>query len=154
LQLASTREFVGKEMKRALEAAGVGDTEWEHAPLLFVLHRAAHDSFSLAVVNTGIGAEYNPMSPDLNHGGGLLRSMSLVLHDIPAARATNPMWWFLATRALACPAQTHSPALLYERLLPYLNGRPLLANTANPGMPIPRGGTYTRRSPFNPNPRE
>jgi hypothetical protein len=142
--LAATREFVGKERKRALDAAGVGHTELDCAPLLFVLHRVSHDSFSLAVVNTGLGAEYNPMSPDRHHGGGLLRCMSLVLRDVPLLRAANPMWWFLATRSLAFPSASHAASLLYERLLPFLNGRPLLSNGVNPGVPIPRGGDPSR----------
>ena len=54
-----------------------------------VLHKVDAEKFSLAVCNGGAneGAEeYHLTVPDRRRGGGLLRSNSFVLHEIPAGR--------------------------------------------------------------------
>lgn len=85
---------------------------------------------------------------DYFHGcgsaGGLLRCKSYVLRDIPVQRATNPTFWFLATRSLCFPSKLNSCKTLYEKLLPFLNRKPLLANEVCPGSTIPRGGDPSR----------
>ena len=143
----STGEHIVEEAaKTVLDAAGLEqmETELESSPLLFVLHRESADFFALAVVNTGMGAEYNPMCPDPINSSGLHRSASFILREIPVDRATNATFWFLATRMLVYPSKFHSSKMLYEHLLPYLNRKPLLANTLGPGMIMPRGGDPSR----------
>ena len=123
-----------------------------------VLHKVDAEKFSLAVCNGGAneGAEeYHLTVPDRRRGGGLLRSNSFVLHEIPAAHVQDSALWFLLLRPSVFPSQASAvarvsaalvgakatavvgldakkawemPGLLYERILPYLNARPLLRN--------------------------
>jgi hypothetical protein len=79
-----------------------------HVPMLLVLHRVSKDKFSLGIVNTGPGVEYHAEMPDPVNGGGLLRSLSFTLEDIPAARAGNAMFWFLVLRGLYFPSNKNS----------------------------------------------
>lgn len=72
VQAVSAAQYVAEETGQLLaESAGMQQEEaaLECSPLLFVLHRESHDSFAMAVVNTGLGAEYNPLCPDPVHGG-------------------------------------------------------------------------------------
>ena len=69
-----------------------------------------------------------------------MRAASLRLSMIPRARMLNTTWWFLALRMQALPSIHNGPAMLYERLLPYLSGRPARrAAVALPMMRIPGG---------------
>ena len=106
--------------------------------LLFLISRAASgDGFELRVLNAGAGLEYHARCVD-EETGGVRINLPLVLRGIDEARLTDPNWWFLVLRPLIFPAASepteHAAALrdlarpLYEQLLPYLNGRPVLAN--------------------------
>ena len=53
---------------------------------------------------------------------------SLLLGDVPAYRIRDSSFWTLAYRQLVHARPDNGPRHLYERLLPYLNSRPLLSN--------------------------
>lgn len=53
---------------------------------------------------------------------------SLQLMDVPAYRIRDSSFWTLAYRQLVYARPDNGPQELYERLLPYLNSRPLLSN--------------------------
>lgn len=53
---------------------------------------------------------------------------SLLLADVPGHRVRDSSFWTLAYRQLVHPRPDNGPQHLYERLLPYLNSRPLLSN--------------------------
>lgn len=53
---------------------------------------------------------------------------SLQLMDVPAYRVRDSSFWTLAYRQLVYARADNGPKQLYERLLPYLNSRPLLSN--------------------------
>lgn len=53
---------------------------------------------------------------------------SLLLRDVPGYRVRDSSFWTLAYRQLVHARPENGPKHLYERLLPYLNARPLLSN--------------------------
>ena len=53
---------------------------------------------------------------------------SLLLRDVPGYRVRDSSFWTLAYRQLVHARPDNGPKHLYERLLPYLNARPLLSN--------------------------
>lgn len=53
---------------------------------------------------------------------------SLLLKDVPGYRVRDSSFWTLAYRQLVHARPDNGPQNLYERLLPYLNARPLLSN--------------------------
>ncbi|CAM9908158.1 unnamed protein product, partial [Hapterophycus canaliculatus] len=53
---------------------------------------------------------------------------SLLLKDVPGHRVRDSSFWTLAYRQLVHARPENGPQHLYERLLPYLNTRPLLSN--------------------------
>lgn len=53
---------------------------------------------------------------------------SLLLRDVPGYRVRDSSFWTLAYRQLVHARPGNGPEHLYERLLPYLNSRPLLSN--------------------------
>ena len=53
---------------------------------------------------------------------------SLLLKDVPGYRVRDSSFWTLAYRQLVHARPDNGPQHLYERLLPYLNARPLLSN--------------------------
>jgi hypothetical protein len=118
------------------------DEDAEETFLLCVLHKVDREWYSLAVCNGGVneGAEdYHATLPDHRHGGELLRSRSFVLSEIPAAHIEDSAVWFLLMRPAVFATAGAGPALLYERILPFLNSRPLLRNTIGPAVSIPLG---------------
>ena len=56
------------------------------------------------------------------------RNLAFVLHDVPAMRVTDTCFWFMIYRMMVYPDEANGPKLFYERLLPYLNSKPLMAN--------------------------
>ena len=101
--------------------------------------------------------------PDTMHGGEILRSRSLIIESIPAARIEDSTLWFLLFRPAVFANASNGPQLLFERVLPvdtqaistqydlmghiyrllvwqYLGERPLLRNTHGTSLPVPRGG--------------
>ena len=84
----------------------------------------------MRVSNGGAGIEYHPRTVHAE-SGGMLVNVPLHLRDVPRRRATDPTWWLLVTRALIFPDPSNGPSELYERLLPHLNGRPVLADVAD-----------------------
>ncbi|CAM9273940.1 unnamed protein product [Sphacelaria rigidula] len=53
---------------------------------------------------------------------------SLLLRDVPGLRVRDASFWTIAYRQLIHAAPENGAQELYERLLPYLNSRPLLSN--------------------------
>lgn len=53
---------------------------------------------------------------------------SLLLKDVPGYRVRDSSFWTLAYRQLVHARPDNGPRDLYERLLPYLNTRPLMSN--------------------------
>ncbi|CAM9225977.1 unnamed protein product, partial [Phaeothamnion confervicola] len=105
--------------------------------VLLVVRRdpGAADAYSLSVVNPcGEGSEYHPCRADPVHGK-VRRVAALLLRDVPGFRLRDSSWWALAFRPLCHARPGNGPALLYERLLPYLNQRALSAN-----VPVGGGG--------------
>jgi len=116
--------------------------------LFYVLERK-FDVFSLAVVNTGNihalnGLEYHPVSytgatttlagaeggsPRLKYQHGLL------LENIPINRVLDSSFWFLLYTPMVYPTADKSNAqFIYERVLPFLNHKPILNNGVRAGI--------------------
>ena len=55
----------------------------------------------------------------------------LELRDIPCGRVYDSAFWLMLMRMTAFPRSTNGATLLYERLLPFLNTRPILANVVD-----------------------
>ena len=105
--------------------------------LLFVVHRchaaAAGSEFALAVCASSEAAlEYFPTRLD-SATGELQHPSWLLLRDVPYHRVCDGAFWYLAVLAdhKWCKSST-----LFEKLLPALNLKPLLANWA----PLSTGG--------------
>ncbi|CAM9378337.1 unnamed protein product [Chrysoparadoxa australica] len=100
-----------------------------HIIMVLVRHEA-DDIFTLAVVNPcGEGSSYHPRRPNPDTGRQE-QVQALTLTGIAATKLCDSSWWFLALRPLIYPSDSSGPELLYERLLPYLNTRPLYSNVA------------------------
>ena len=79
-----------------------GRVRGEHACLLVVQRRdtAAGDDLSVAVCNTGDGAEYHPWRP-ASDTAQPQRARAVALHEISRSRLTCSAVWFAMFRALA-----------------------------------------------------
>ena len=91
------------------------------------LHCVSNDSFSLGVTNCGSGSEWHPMrlSEPLAHKEHVA---TLWLEDIPAHRVQDSTTWFMLLRLLLYPSESNTASQLYDKVLPALNEKPLLAN--------------------------
>ena len=67
------------------------------------------------------------------------RNTVLELRDIPCGRIYDSAFWLMLMRMTAFPRATNGATLLYERLLPFLNTRPILANVVD-GAALRRRG--------------
>lgn len=101
--------------------------------LLLVVSRAAGaDEYEVSVASAGPGTQYHAARAD-PATGGLQLQLPMRLRQVAASRVCNPTFWFVVLRPLVWEAEepaSHGPAPLYEQLLPWLNGRPPLANGA------------------------
>ncbi len=119
----------------------IGPVGWSNAdgtgqcPVVVVHRTTAKDEYTLSIVNPeGEGSEYHPSSLNLK-SGGTQRAQAIVFSGIPTWKLSNASFWFMALRRLIFPASSDSQKkketgaqLMYERLLPYLNTRPLYSN--------------------------
>ncbi|CAB1113790.1 unnamed protein product [Ectocarpus sp. CCAP 1310/34] len=102
--------------------------------VIFVVMRRDAEVFSVSIVNPhGEGTEYHAQEADPTRGKvvgvRVMRSVaSLLLKDVPGYRVRDSSFWMLAYRQLVHARPENGPEHLYERLLPYLNSRPLLSN--------------------------
>ncbi len=121
----------------AIGPVGWSDSDGTGQCAVVVVHRTiAKDEYTLSFVNPeGEGSEYHASSLDLKFGG-TQRAQAIVLFGIPTWKLNNSSFWFMALRRLVFPASSDSEKkfesgaqLMYERLLPYLNTRPLYSNS-------------------------
>ena len=93
-----------------------------------VLHRRPGGKFALAVCHTGQGSEgYLPLAPETTTGE-LLQAQSIALYDVSAELVANRSFWFVVFRMLVYPSKKNGPQHFYEKILPMMNKKPLLAN--------------------------
>eukprot|EP00929_Paragymnodinium_shiwhaense_P090478 TRINITY_DN50674_c0_g1_i1.p1 TRINITY_DN50674_c0_g1~~TRINITY_DN50674_c0_g1_i1.p1 ORF type:complete len:4578 (+),score=1022.66 TRINITY_DN50674_c0_g1_i1:184-13917(+) len=87
--------------------------------------------FLLGVVNTGEGLEYHPVSASnlAPHPGRPLRQTPLLLSGLSARRVCTTGFWYLLYRQIVYPSRGNGPRWVYGKLLPFLNERPLRANS-------------------------
>ena len=99
----------------------------------FVLCRSAAggrpgSDYTLAVCSHSSSLEsYHPSRFDPTTGTAQ-HATPLLLRDIPASRVCDGAFWYFA---LLADAKVMSTAQLYEKLMPYLNSKPLMANFEN-----------------------
>ncbi|CAE8618416.1 unnamed protein product, partial [Polarella glacialis] len=109
---------------------------------------AASGKYSLAVVNTGEGLQYHPVAANAEPPSPSLplRQTALVVSAIPVERLQSSGFWYLVYRQLLCPAEANGPGVLYGKLLPFTNQKPLSSNfgTEPAGwisrLPVPAAG--------------
>ncbi len=94
---------------------------------LYIVRNCGNDKFSFTVCNTGDGLEYHPSSFDQS-SGLQLKQMAMTIWDIPSARLLDSSFWVLLFRMQVYPDKKNTAGLLYEKLLPALNSRPLWSN--------------------------
>jgi hypothetical protein len=72
--------------------------------MLLVLTRSAKelDKYSFAIVNTGEGLEYHAAHAD-PVTAEIKRNLAFVLHDVPAIRVTDTVFWFMIYRMMVYP---------------------------------------------------
>ena len=109
--------------------------------LLYILHKyRGKDGFSFTVVNTGEGVEYHAckINPDTTEP---LTNLSLTVENVPAHHVADSAFWFFLFRMQVYPDEVNGPQLLYEKLIPFLGGRPLMSNVTDESTwrPLPRG---------------
>jgi hypothetical protein len=77
--------------------------------------------------------------------GKIKRMLSLVLESVPYDRIKDASFWFMIYRMMVYPAEDNGPKVFYERLLPYLNSKPLMANVdkTTPWRQPPHGNDTT-----------
>jgi hypothetical protein len=111
----------------------------DNARIHYVVYRnpvaPAGCDYSLAVCTMSTAAlEYHPAKVD-PATGSLSHATPLLLRDIPSVRLCDGAFWYLAL-LVEHKDLAHASAL-YERLLPALNGRPLLSNWSNEALADP-----------------
>jgi hypothetical protein len=94
---------------------------------LYIVRNCGDDKFSFTVCNTGDGLEYHPSSFDQS-SGLQLKQIALTIWEIPSVRLLDSSFWVLLFRMQVYPDKKHTASLLYEKLLPALNSRPLKSN--------------------------
>ena len=104
--------------------------------VLFVVHRlrAANQGCECVIVVCTTAASvlnYHPARVSAT-GRGIEHATPLVLRDVPLERACDGAFWYLA---LLAEPKGAGGAAMYERLLPFLNQRPLLSNWPQPRVP-------------------
>ena len=68
------------------------------------------------------------------------RNLSYVLREVESAKLEDGSFWFALLHGLCFPHKKNGPATIYERLIPYLNRRKLMANaTEADWRSLPRG---------------
>ena len=94
---------------------------------LYILRNVGSEKFSFTVLNTGEGLQYHPSKFDQNSGLEL-KQMAMTIWDIPAHRLTDSSFWVLLFRMQVYPDKRNTAEVLYTKLLPGLNSRPLRSN--------------------------
>jgi hypothetical protein len=80
--------------------------------------------FCLTVCNTGEGLEYHASGVDPNTSHDT-KGMMMVIDDIPEHKLGDSAFWFFTTRMLAYMHPKNKAKWFYQRLLPFLNEKPL-----------------------------
>ena len=90
--------------------------------------------------NTGNGLEYHAsgVDPDTSLD---TKGMMLVIDDIPQYKLSDSAFWFFTSRMVTYMHPKNKAKTFYQKLLPYLNDKPLKANIQSYDfhMPIPHG---------------
>ena len=94
---------------------------------LYIVRNCGGDRFSFTICNTGDGLEYHPSSFDQS-SGLQLKQLAMTIWDIPSERLLDSSFWVLLFRMQVYPDKRNCASLLYEKLLPALNSRPLWSN--------------------------
>jgi hypothetical protein len=118
------------------------------AVMLLLVRDKSKDEWSVAIMNTGEGAQYHPVgawgsapSPNIP-----ARQNPFVVCDVPLKKLYSSAFWYLLFRQCACPAASNGPMTTYGTLLPFLNSRPLSTNIGKEPKdwlsrePLPAGG--------------
>ena len=96
--------------------------------------------YSLTVCNTGDGLEYHASGVDADTSLDT-KGMMLVIDDIPEYKLSDSAFWFFTARMVTYMHPKNKAKTFYQKLLPYLNEKPLKANVQSYDfhMPIPHG---------------
>uniref|UniRef100_A0A0G4IG68 ubiquitinyl hydrolase 1 n=1 Tax=Chromera velia CCMP2878 TaxID=1169474 RepID=A0A0G4IG68_9ALVE len=119
--------------------------------VLFIVHRPRAEKgsissdgnakYTVAVVNPGgVGSNFHGVRIQNSTTawadgalGTVLRDSVLVLEDVRGDRICHSAFWTSVLRLLYAPGRDND-AVLYERLLPFLNGKPLFYNWPRDGV--------------------
>jgi len=136
--LAAGMAGVANAQQMAPPSAAVAPIGHQHTILFLVNFDESGESFNAAVVNTGEGLEYH--APNLVPESGVpQRNTVLELRDIPPERIYDSAFWMMLMRLTVFPRPTNGATMLYERLLPFLNAKPLAANIVD-GVALAKKG--------------
>ena len=92
--------------------------------VLYIVHRK-DNVFSFSVVNSsGEGMKYHPYT--LDYSPDVQYKLVLTVDDIPMPRLLDSAFWFMLLRMQIWPNDNHNATLLYETLIPFLSGKPLV----------------------------
>lgn len=109
----------------------VNESGAESAVLIIVKRDAVGSDydFSLSVVNTHVsgGLGYHAVGADSKEGN-VLYNMAFTFTAIPNHKIRNTMFWFLVFKSAVQPTPKFNHVFFYERLLPYLTSKPILAS--------------------------
>jgi hypothetical protein len=99
--------------------------------LIMVALRRQEKAWSFAIINTGMdphqGLEYHAAKPDLG-SGTIKRNLAFSVFDVHPEKLKQSSFWMVLLWPLVYPTARNGPGDIYDRLLPYLNERPLMAN--------------------------
>jgi len=98
------------------------------------------NGFTLTVCNTGDGLEYHAAGVDPNTSHDT-KGMMMVIDNIPDHKLSDSAFWFFTSRMLTYMHPKNKAKTFYQKLLPYLNDKPLKANIQSYDfhMPMPHG---------------
>ena len=95
--------------------------------IMYCIERTADDTFAWVIINTGEGINYHPTSweydRDESAAGPRARFRSAVrIEEIPKDKLLDEVVLYVLLRLRAHMNKLHTPAVVYEALVPYLTG--------------------------------
>ena len=121
-------------------------------PMVYAVRRMESGHFSFAVTNAGDGLEYHPVEADPALDG--FRAMhTILLEDVDPGALADASAWALLYRPLVYPAPGKKQSeIIYAKVLPFLNRRPLMASVGKRAG-VGEGGYSLPRDPLRPRAR-
>ena len=125
-------KMLGKGGIMLAPVSWMGDTKDSEYAGILVIHRLLHPTthdFTLTIVNTSNGKNSGTDYHGLNINtadGTFTKNVALEIINVTAARMYNAAFWFMIFKLGIFPNPKHSDKFLYDNILPWISGLPVL----------------------------